>query len=274
MCSTYPTYKDLPADCTAEQGYQFADPTTSPDLNLGTFKNWYASADYTPDGGAAASTDPDAAIPYVAFARVTEDSIPDGGWCGATTAAVLRASHNNDWGCLFGPWDFGTNPADASGWDGIAFWARAPGQTTKGFTLAIGDNNTESGASGSHCRDYIVDGGASTPTSGGPVGTIDPSTGTPLSGSGTSRAPFADECGNGYTVAMQVTSAWRFYAVPFSKFQQTSSPNRVPNSVFDAGTVPGTGLDKAALRHLVLRFAKESEVELWISKIAFYKKKG
>jgi len=279
MCSTYPTYRGLLADCTAENVYEFYSHDTDPkksarDLTLTNFNNWYASADYTPDGGAASSGNPDAAINYVASAQLTvADPIPDGAWCGATSAAVLRASHNNDWGCLFGPWDFGSNPQDASDWEGIAFWARAPGQTGKGFTLSIGDNNTESGASNGGCHDYLIDGGTSAQTGGGQSG-FDPSTGTPLSGSGTTRAPFPDECGNGYTVAMEVTSGWRFYTIPFSEFQQAANPNRVPNSVFNAGTVPGTGLLTSALRHLVIRFPKEAEGELWLAKLAFYRKKA
>lgn len=272
-CSTYPTFKGLATDCTVENSYQFYDPVTDRQkaaLALDNFANWYASADYVPDAGALTG---DAALASVAFAQVTPvDPIPDGAVCGATSAGVIRFSHNNDWGGLFGPWDFGTTPVDASDWDGISFWARAPGNTTKGLTLSLNDTNTESDGNGGSCQNYTIDGGTSA-QQGSTQGGIDPSTGTPLSGSGTTRAPFPNECANLYTVAIELTTDWSFYAIPFSDFQQAAQPNRVPNSVFDAGTVPGTGLLKSALRHFVLRLPKAAVAELWLAKLRFYKNK-
>ena len=268
-CSTYPTYKDLPTDCTAENGYEFYYSQTIPQdpnlTSLDNFQKWFAAADYTPDAGVAISSNGDAAPNYVASAQVTpiDLSPADGSVCGNTSAVVLRASHNNDWGCLFGNYDFGNNHLEnASGWEGIAFWARAPGDTTKGFTLAFTDENSASasGTIASNCRNYVADGGVSTQTGGGQSG-IDRSTGTPLSGSGTTRAPYPDECGNGYNVAMQVTTDWAFYPVPFSDFKQTSNPNRVP-----------TGLLASGLRNFVVRMPKAAEVELWLTKLAFYRK--
>ena len=278
-CSTYPTYKDLPTDCTAENGYELYDQDTTPTdptltpLDYSSFGHWFSAADYTPDGGVAVSYG-DAASNYVDFAQENpvDLSQQDGPVCGHTAAIVLRASHNNDWGCLFGPWDFGKdNPENASAWEGIAFWARAPGDTSKGITLSLSDDNSQSGASGTYCRNYVADGGISTQTSAGPNG-INPSTGTPLSGSSTTRAPYPDECGNGYTVEMQVTTDWRFYKVPFSDFKQASSPNRVPNSVFDAGSMPGNGLLTSRLRNFVVRMPRAAVVELWLTKLAFYRK--
>jgi hypothetical protein len=281
VCSTYPTYKDLPTDCTVVNGYDLNSTDTDAgqqNLALDNFTNWFAAADYTPvtpDAGtnAAVSANDDAASKFIASAQLTvADPIPDGPVCGNTKAVVLRASHNNDWGCLFGPWDFGKTPQDASGWEGIAFWARAPGNTTKAFTISLSDTNTEADSNAGVCRNYIADGGAPSGP-GGPSG-IDPQTGTPLSGSGTTRAPYPDECGNGYTLAMQVTSDWRFYTVPFGDLEQASNPNRVPNSVFQAGTVAENGLLTSGLRHLVFRMSKEAEVELWLAHPAFYRKKA
>jgi hypothetical protein len=273
-CSTYPTYKGLPTDCTAVKDYELYSFTTDPqngtrNLSLDNFKNWFASADYTPDGGVVSTND--AAVKTTAFALATPvDPIPDGPVCGNTSAVVVRFSHNNDWGGLFGPYDFGTTPQDASDWEGIAFWARAPGNTTKGFTLSLNDNNSKADENGGLCHDYTLDAGVQAQPGGG-VG-IDPTTGTPLSGSGTTRAPYPDECNNSYTVVQQVTDEWSFYHVPFSAFQQASNPNRVPNSVFDAGTVPGTGLLTSALRQLSFRMPRAAEGELWLSKLAFYRK--
>jgi len=271
-CSTYPTFKGLSTDCTAQNGYVFYDPNTDPQkeaLRLDNFVNWYVSADYTPDGGASPT---EVATKAVASAQIElVDPIPDGAVCGVTSAGVIRFSHNNDWGGLFGPWDFGTTAVDASGWDGIAFWARSPGNTTKGLTLSLNDTNTESDGSSTSCQNYTIDGGVAAQQGSGQGG-IDPSTGTPLSGSGTTRAPFPNECSNLYTVVTELTSDWRFYPIPFSAFQQSAKPNRVPNSVFAAGNVPGTGLLTRALRHFVLRLPKAAVAELWIAKLGFYKK--
>jgi hypothetical protein len=272
-CSTYPTYKGLSTDCTIENSYVFYDPTTDPQkaaLRLDNFVNWYVSTDYTPDAGVSTG---DAATNAVAFAALSViDPIPDGAVCGATSAGVILFSHNNDWGGLFGPWDFGTTSVDASAFDGIAFWARSPGNTTKGLTLSLNDTNTESDGSPGSCQNYTIDGGVAVQQGSGQGG-IDPSTGTPLSGSGTARAPFPNECANLYTVAIELTSDWSFYAIPFEDFQQSAKPNRVPNAVFAAGTVPGTGLLKNALRHFVLRLPKAAVAELWLAKLGFYKNK-
>jgi hypothetical protein len=48
----------------------------------------------------------------------------------------------------------------------------------------------------------------------------------------------------------------------------------VPNSVFDAGNVPGTGLLTSGLRYFGIRMPVESEVNLWIARMAFYRKKA
>ena len=299
-CSTYPTYKDLPIDCTAQEGYEFLD------LGLGNFKTWYAAADFTPDAGvpldggdqgagvSTSSTTQDAADPYVASASVTPvEAFPDttdGGVCGNTTGGVLRASHNDNWGGFFGTYGFGTTPQNATdsnglAMDGIAFWARAPGQTSKGFTLSFSDNNTTAPTHDStapndpsknvptFCTYYgSGDGGAPVAQGTTPTVTYDPNTGTPLTGGGVTRAPYPNECGNSYNTVVTVTSEWHFYTVPFDKFQQGATPNRVPNGVLDAGTVAGTGLLISNLRFFSIHMPKESEVELWIAGMVFYRK--
>jgi len=273
MCSSYPTDKNLPLDCSVTKGYDFyskaSDPNQDRDLTLDDFTGWFSSPDTT-----------------AGFAEISiADPIPDGPVCQNTQAGVLRATHNNDWGCIFGSYRFGSGKSgeDASDFDGISFFARAPGKATKAFTVSLSDDNSDSSVSGrpdfdagtARCTNYINDAGtAGTGQAGGSPAGIDPQTGTPLSGSGTTRAPYADECGNSYTTTISVTSHWQFYTIPFGDLQQASNPNRVPNDVFQAGSVPGTGLLTSALRHLVFRGAKEAEMELWLSKLAFYKKKA
>jgi hypothetical protein len=273
VCSTYPTHKPTsPVNtCAAENGHDFQDPPVDDFSDV----HWWGSPDVVPDGGV-----PDgAAGKYVASAPdPTIETIPGGPLCGKyTKAGVFRASHNNDWGCLFGNWQFNDTETslarDASAWEGLSFWARAPGNTTKGFTILLNDDNTSGNARGHFCRDYGVDGGAA----GLPSSTTtinDPSTGTPIVGSSTTRASYPDECGNDYSVVVLVTSDWQFYTIPFSAFQQSATPNRVPNSVFSAGNVPGTGLLTTNLRRLGLRFSKEAEMELWLTGFNFYSKKA
>lgn len=281
MCSKYPTSKDLPIDCAAENGYELytKDPNdSSADLTLDNFAKWYGSPDYTPDGGSVGG--------YVASASVTGPTpiadAPDGGVCGYTTAGVFRASHNDAWGGLFGNYAFGSSPVNASDWEGIALWARAPGPTSKGFTLSLNDENTTAGspaAAGSpavpsFCTAYGTDAGAASPGQGSTTVTYDPNTGTPITGGGITRAPYPNECGNGYSTVITVTTDWQFYPVPFADFQQGATPNRVPNSVFDAGNVTGTGLLTSGLRYFGIRMPVESEVDLEIARMAFYRKKA
>jgi hypothetical protein len=293
VCSTYPTYEEVPIECTVDDGHTF-DPID--DFSSDVY--WFPSADYSPDAGppaddaaptatsTATSTSTDKSVAsggdnkYVASASVTITSIPDGPMCGISRAGVFRASHNNDWGGMFGMWKFSDTAIDpperrdGSQFEGISFWARAPGNTTKGFTLLLDDDNTAGNAVGHNCRDYSVDGGAT----GQPSSTTvvnDPGTGTPITGSSNTRAPYPDECGNGFFVVVSLTSDWRFYTIPWSRFQQSFTPNRVPNAVLagDPGALDaGTTLLTSRLRRLGIRMPKEAEMELWLAKLAFYRR--
>ncbi len=260
VCSPYATLKVVPIDCTADDGYDFLSLSNTNDAVGGS--NWWGSGDTPPpDGGTS-------------HAISTVEQIPDGGRCKESQLAdVLHSSHYNDWGSLFGYNSF--NATGAENYEGLSFWARAPGNTTKGFTILLDDANTAAPDPNnpsvvSYC--IPVDPDAGTQGQGG--GNIyDPSTGTIISGS-TSAAPLPNQCGNDYSTTMQVTSEWRFYTIPFGEFQQANKPNRVPNAeLIDAGNVAGTGLLTSKLRLLLLRVPAEAEMELWIDNLAFYKKK-
>lgn len=264
VCSKYPTYraKIAPANCAAEQGFEFGV------LDAFDSLRWWSSADYTPDGGSTS--------PYIASAQVNVQTIPEGALCKQyTSAGVYQASHNNDWGCIYGFWAFNdinqSVPLDASEWEGLSFWAKAPGPTNKGFTILLDDNNTAAGAVGSFCRSYTTDGGVA---AGGGSGEtlLNPATGTSTGASSAMRSPYPDECGNGYFTTVLVTGDWAFYTIPFSSFHQNATPNRVPNAVFKAGNVPGTGLLTDQLRLMTLRMSKEAEMNLWLANLAFYRK--
>jgi hypothetical protein len=258
-CSTYTTLKNAPLDCTAaESGYTFNYLTQSTDTSDDPAggSNWWGAGDYVPDGGATRAVD-------------TVETMTDGERCGSKTADVLSTSDYNDWGSLFGFDNFGTK--DASDWDGIAFWARAPGDTTKGFTLLLDDPNTyNSTTAPGYCVNY---GSSNTPGQGNTPPPIGPD-GTPISTSGSATfSPYPEACGNSYSVVMLVTGEWAFYAIPFSRFQQDPKPNRVPNErLTTVGKVPGTALLTDRLTNLIIRFTKEANTNLWIDNLAFYKK--
>ena len=260
-CSTYATMKNVAPDCPAvEAGYVFGylpGLKDRPD-DTASGSNWWGAGDYLPDGGTTR------AVP-------TMETMPDGERCGSKTADVLSTSHYNDWGSLFGFSNFvGPLKGDTS-WEGIAFWARAPGNTTKGFTLLLDDLNTSNSTTNpGYCVNY---GTSNTPGQTGPATVTGPD-GTPVSTSGSATfSPYPEACGNSYSVVMLVTGEWAFYAIPFSKFQQDAKPNRVPNErLTTVGTVPGTALLTDKLTNLIIRFAKEANTELWIDNLAFYKK--
>lgn len=261
-CTAYATRKVIPVDCSVQNGYQFDSIQSY--LSMYVFN----SPDGTPDASMNASI----------------QTIPDGPLCGDTTALLAVANHNNDWGSLFGFYQF--PPKDESTMEGVSFWARAPGNSGKAFTLLMDDSNTHDAKvmcptgpsdaglvlppppdSGIACTTYCSrDGGA-----GALPPVYDSMTGAPIS-SGTLTAPMAaNSCGNDYQVIVEVTSDWQFYTIPFAQFQQQNQPNKVPNALFSAGMVPGTSLVTSAINNMTFRFPKESAEELWIDRLAFYR---
>jgi hypothetical protein len=255
-CDPYPTLKNDPVDCTADDGYEFLTVSNFETVGDGAF---WGSGDSTPDKVVGDDADGNAIV----------RSIPDGPRCDSNAAVVLRAAHNNDWGCLFGSNSVGA-PRDASAYDGLSFWARAPGNTTKGFIVLMDDpNTTVPDASLPHnCTNLgSITGGPQTINV-----TIDGQ--SVQASSGATRPTYPEECGNSYSAVMLVTSDWAFYTIPFARFQQTALPNRVPNAVLtQVGTVPGTALLTDQIYTLVIRFPKEATAELWIDNLAFYRKK-
>jgi hypothetical protein len=278
-CTAYPTLKALPLDCTVEGAYDFLSVDTF-DTVSDPATGWFVSGDTS---SSDAGSNPDA-NPNAPIATVTVETLADGARCGSNAAMVIRSAHHNDWGSLAG--DYAFAPAtlrDASMFEGLSFWGRAPGNTNKSFTILLDDANTHcSGTAdtstglcpdppGAYCKTYATpDGGTAIP----PGTYVDPMTGMAISGTTMAAAP-PDACGNGYTVVATVTADWRLYTIPFGTFHQGSMPNRVPNSVFtQTGSVPGTNLLTAKLTGLTIRMPKEATMELWIDNLSFYRKKG
>jgi len=274
-CSAYSTLRDVAIDCKVDTEpytqYEFDPNTVLPDV--------VCDGDSTPD-----------AFPTGHYTQNVEP-IEGNGRCESTRSLVIRVSHHNDWGinCTFnsfanhtvnpdGSWTY--FPRDESAWEGLSFWARAPDNTSKGFTLSLDDANTTvydaQKTPGGHCKNYnAADGGLGGATINAAV---DPATGQIISGAAVaSRLP--DECGNNkgnsYTDVVTVTSEWAFYTIPWNQFTQQAYPNRVPNSVLtEVGTVPGIGLLTNKLYYLSIRPPKEAPFELWMDKVTFYRKKG
>lgn len=260
-CAPYATRKVVPVDCTAQDGYVFDSIQSYFSMYV------FTSNDTTPGSVMTATVNP----------------IPDGALCGDTSALEAVAQHNNDWGSLFGFYSFPVKHEAAM--EGLSFWARAPGNTGKAFTLLMDDSNThdpdvacggvDAGLvlppppdSGIACTTYCTpDAGASAaPPTYGPDG-------QPLS-SGTLTAPMAvNACGNDYWVVVEVTSDWRFYTIPFALFSQQKQPNMVgaANGVFSPGPTPGTTIVTSSINNMIFRFPKESAQDLWIDRMSFYR---
>jgi hypothetical protein len=248
-CDKYSTFRDVPVECSVEDAYELQSVDSFETIKSPPADWWSSNDNLVLDGGTSSDV----------------EAISGGARCGSTAALVLRSTGANDWGTIFGFNNFG--PRDEHLFEGMAFWARAPGNTSKGFTILLDDPNTTV-TTGGYC--IGVDGGTQSQTS--PTATPGPGAQATASVGGTSPLPF--QCGNSYSAVVTVTSEWKLYPIPFTKFTQTATPNRVPNVYLtDAGAVTGTGLITSNLVNLVIRFPKESQVELWLDNLSFYNRK-
>jgi hypothetical protein len=247
-CTAYSTMKNVPLDCTADSDYdiQYVDMFTP-----GESVNFWS----TPDDSINATM------------AVTISPLTDGARCGSTAALEIQADNDDDWGSLTGVNNFG--PRDESAYQGLSLWVRAPGNTTKGFTILLDDTNTASGT-GTNCVTYTTDAGMN---NGEPPPNV--TVNGMVVSSGTSTAPsLPNACGNSYATELLVTTSWAFYRIPFAQFQQTKEPNLVPNAdLTQVGNVPGTALITSKLMNLTLRMPKGAPVDFWISNLGFYRQK-
>jgi hypothetical protein len=256
------------------------------EIYTGQQPTWYGYGDSTLgavtagiDAGDAGDGAPPTSVPP------TTMPIP-GGLCadtdaGATYALVLQSSGHNDYGSGFGDYSFANGfgsggysaggacgpdggpitPAqyvDASPYEGLSFWARNPGETTKGIILELTDihSATVTCPTAGQCVPYAMDAGVNMYITMGSNGTLP-------QGSGVSSAqPPADACGNNFAVAVLTSENWQLYTIPFASFHQAFQPNRAPS-----------GLDTAHLALFTIVVPKEGVVDLWIANLGFYRKK-
>jgi hypothetical protein len=142
-------------------------------------------------------------------------------------------------------------PVDASGFEGVSFWARATGYgTSTGFLLTLNDRNTD--PAGMVCVEPaptdVLD-GAYTYNEAGMV--------VPVGG----ELPSPEDCGNGFMRVVSVTRDWRLYRLPFESFQQQAQPNLRPS-----------GIDPSGLYQFAINIPKDSSIELWLDDLGLYRR--
>ena len=107
-------------DCTAANAYEL--------LNIfdfeGSDSGWYLFTDHTPGG-----------VPDPTITSNVAVAVLDPPRCDSHQALEFLAYGNNYWGAGFGDWAHNSAPADGTGYEGISFWARSPGNTDKTFLL-------------------------------------------------------------------------------------------------------------------------------------------
>jgi hypothetical protein len=88
--------------------------------------DWYDFTDNTPSGVAM-------------FGVKDLSGQPQGERCGNSQAMVIDSYGYNDWGAGFTTWTLRNGGKDASGWDGISFWARTIDESDRSFNLILQD---------------------------------------------------------------------------------------------------------------------------------------
>ena len=165
---------------------------------------------------------------------------------------VFSSVGHTDWGSGFGEYATPTGPIDATGFEGVSFWARAVGYGTSfGFQMSLQDRNTH--MNGGVCMmatpeqiaagQYTVNEGGMTVPVGGD-----------LSG--------PNDCGNAFQAVVVAHREWYLHRIPFADFRQSVQPNLIP-----------TGVDRSGLYQFGLIVAKDSRLELWMDNLGVYRRR-
>jgi catechol 2,3-dioxygenase-like lactoylglutathione lyase family enzyme len=241
------------------------------DFEGGGDSGWFAYTDHTPGG---VPNLPDGSSSNVPLATL------DPPRCGSTTGIEFRAFGNNYWGAGFGDWAHNSSPADGTGYQGISFWARSPGNTDKTFMFKVDDGQTfvkvatppwpaATAADQDLNQDGILDPGdiasgtrcrLAPPQSVGDPNCYYGGTQAPTA---VSRVPEPGECGNPFHTYVTTTEEWRLYLIPWSDLVQWPCPNRV------AG-----GIDPSDIRKLEFRLIQGTNYDIWLDDINFYRLRG
>lgn len=227
--STVPA-RTFEVDCSVTDDYELL----SVQAMEGGVLTWYSYGDATPGSVTLAET-----------ADLLEPR------CGSNQALRLTSRGHTDWGSGFGEYQTPAAAVDATGYDGVSFWARTTGYgTSSGFSMTLNDKNTH--PLGMVCIEPLaadVVGGAYTYNEAGMI--------VPVGG----ELPSPTDCGNVFVRVMSATQQWQFYTLPFESFRQEAQPNRIP-----------TGFDRSGLYQFGVTVPKDSNIELWIDDLGIYKR--
>ncbi|MEO8180270.1 MAG: hypothetical protein ABI895_15650 [Deltaproteobacteria bacterium] len=228
-CSGGPARPEPEVDCSVEDDYELSilQPME------GTTASWYSYGDTTPGATNSVGLQP---IPA--------------GRCESTAALVIRSRGYHDWGSGFGEYQTAMAPVDATGYEGVSFWARAEGfGTSSGFLLTVGDRKTS--PAGMVCVEPTTEDLVSGEYTYNQQGMIVP-VGTRLTGT--------NDCGNSFQVAVFAHREWYLHRVPFESLVQMANPSRSP-----------TGIDRTGLYLFGLAVPKDSNLDLWIDDLGLYR---
>jgi hypothetical protein len=269
-------------DCSVADAYEFS-PFSKFDGNQ---TGWFMYADNTP--GAQ----------YPDFSKGSNVTMVEDApaRCGDTAMVELRASGHNFYGAGFGdyahneggePTAAGTvqrfpnngSRGDGTGYEGISFWARSPGNTDKTFVLYVDDGRT-----------WVHRKATTAPTEEPPEfgqdldgdGVIGPGDiyrftrcripppddlgrpacyyGGALPPSTPTRVPAPDECGNRFHTSITTTENWQLFLLPWSQLVQFPCPNRLEG-----------GIDPADIAQVEIKMVQGTNYDVWLDNVEFYR---
>jgi len=254
-------------NCSVADAYDFKPFA----LFEGGDSGWYLYTDKTPGG-----------VPNPANSNVPVTTL-NPPRCGSKGALELQAYGNNYWGAGFADWQHNekSGEADGTGYEGISFWARSPGNTDKTFLLRVDDDQTfvtqrpapDGGAlPAAIAGDQDLDGDGflgpgdiaiDTKCQLPPAQKLgDPACyyGGVQAPDAVTRVPKPGECGNPFHTYVTTTEDWQLYLLPWSRLGQWPCPNRLDG-----------GIDPAHIRKIEVRLDQGTNYDIWLDDIQFYR---
>lgn len=172
------------------------------------------------------------------------------GRCGRLSSMVFRASGMTDWGAGFAEYETIQRSLTAEGWDGVSFWARTEVGTTHAFFLSVDNAHTD-----------LVNGDDPEAEENKCVLLDEEQLTGAVPRQANDHIDPAQLCGNPFIQIVETTHNWHFYTLPWESFRQTPDVRRRPG-----------GFDKRQqLVRFGIRFASESQAELWMDELGLYR---